>query len=258
MSPDTQHLSPAQVARRLGLTVRALRVYEREGLLAPLRTGSGWRAYGPGQIARLHQILALKRLGLPLKRIAEVLAGGALDLDRLLDLQERQLLEEQAHVASALHLVRAARKRLKHGETLPTDHLVQLIKETAMSQFHWTDAHEALAQEHFTQDQLAELRSRKFDADDQQRTAAVWADLIAEAERLRASTPPDAPEAIALARRWGAEVARFTGGDKELEQSSASMYRNAFDDPARAKLMPFSREVWAYVAAASKAAQEKG
>ena len=48
--------------RSMGVSVKALRVYEAQGLVEPVRTGTGWRAYGPEQVARLHQVLALKRL----------------------------------------------------------------------------------------------------------------------------------------------------------------------------------------------------
>jgi DNA-binding transcriptional MerR regulator len=68
-------LSPAETARRLGVSAKALRFYEQRGLVAPVRAANGYRAYGPDQIARLHQILALKHLGLPLARIADLLSG---------------------------------------------------------------------------------------------------------------------------------------------------------------------------------------
>ena len=67
--------SPGETARRLGVGVRALRLYERKGLVAPARTEAGWRVYGPGEIERLRQVLALKSLGLSLARITELLAG---------------------------------------------------------------------------------------------------------------------------------------------------------------------------------------
>src|SRR4051812_44378644 len=70
------NLSPTETASRFGVSVKALRLYERRGLLTPLRSESGWRTYGPDQIARLHQILALKRLGLPLAGIAQLLANA--------------------------------------------------------------------------------------------------------------------------------------------------------------------------------------
>ena len=70
------NLSPTEVARRFGVSIKALRLYERRGLLKPLRSEAGWRTYGPDQIARLHQILALKGLGLSLASIGQLLASA--------------------------------------------------------------------------------------------------------------------------------------------------------------------------------------
>jgi DNA-binding transcriptional MerR regulator len=63
----------AEVARRTGISARALRFYEARGLLKPLRTASGRRHYGPGELATLHQILALKRAGLTLAQVQRLL-----------------------------------------------------------------------------------------------------------------------------------------------------------------------------------------
>jgi len=67
------HLNPAEIAKRFGVSIKALRLYEERGLLVPLRkrsgsTGSNWRSYRPEQVVRLHQIITMKRLGLPLAR----------------------------------------------------------------------------------------------------------------------------------------------------------------------------------------------
>jgi DNA-binding transcriptional MerR regulator len=80
------HLSPAETAKRFGISIKALRLYEQHGLLKPLRiangsTGAAWRVYESDQLARLHQILALKRLGLSLGQIGGLLFGEkALDI----------------------------------------------------------------------------------------------------------------------------------------------------------------------------------
>src|SRR6185437_701812 len=92
---DQAHLSPSETARRFGISIKALRLYEQHGLLKPMRTrngttGSAWRVYGPDQLARLHQILILKRLGLPLARIGEILAGPS-RLAMILGVQEKAL-----------------------------------------------------------------------------------------------------------------------------------------------------------------------
>src|SRR5271156_6721561 len=80
--------SPAETARRLKVSTKALRLYETLGLVNPLRTSAGWRTYGPDQMVRLHQVLALKSLGVPLRRVADLLGDPLADLDAVLLLQE--------------------------------------------------------------------------------------------------------------------------------------------------------------------------
>src|SRR5262245_24647545 len=116
------HLSPAETARRFGISIKALRLYESRGLLKPLRTQSGWRTYGPDQIARLHQILALKRLGLSLASIGQLLASAD-TLEAVLALQDQALVRESRRIGKALALIRAARAKLKRGQTLSIDDL---------------------------------------------------------------------------------------------------------------------------------------
>ena len=76
-----------EVVRRTGLTSRALRFYEARGLVSPLRTHTGRRLYGPAELERIAQILALKRADLSLAQIQRLTAQRALDLGRLIDAQ---------------------------------------------------------------------------------------------------------------------------------------------------------------------------
>jgi len=72
---SAQFLSPSEAAARLGISIKALRIYEQRGLVAPLRTSSGWRAYGQDEMARAGEIVAFRALGLSLTQIAQVLKG---------------------------------------------------------------------------------------------------------------------------------------------------------------------------------------
>ncbi len=99
MTSKEQHLSPVEAARRLGVTQKALRLYESRGLVTPLRSATGWRTYGPAEVARLHQVLALKSLGLPLARIAELIRGRNATLAKVLKLQEEILARESTRLA---------------------------------------------------------------------------------------------------------------------------------------------------------------
>jgi DNA-binding transcriptional MerR regulator len=66
-------LDISDVVRRTGLTPRALRFYEARGLVRPLRTASGRRLYGPGELARINQVVALKGAGFSLADIGRLL-----------------------------------------------------------------------------------------------------------------------------------------------------------------------------------------
>jgi DNA-binding transcriptional MerR regulator len=60
------------------VSIKTLRYYDEVGLLKPARVDreSSYRYYSASQLPRLHRILALKDLGFPLDRIAEVLDQG--------------------------------------------------------------------------------------------------------------------------------------------------------------------------------------
>ena len=61
MSSSSQFLNPSEAAKRLGVSAKALRLYEQRGLIAPVRTMAGWRIYGPAEMARAAEIAALAR-----------------------------------------------------------------------------------------------------------------------------------------------------------------------------------------------------
>ena len=125
--------SPAETARRLKVSTKALRLYETLGLVKPVRTSTGWRTYGPDQMVRLHQVLALKSLGVPLKRAGELLGGQLCELDAVLLLQEAALRSRMADDTRKVELLVTVRSRLAHGETLSVDDLINLTRETVMT-----------------------------------------------------------------------------------------------------------------------------
>lgn len=64
----------SQVSRNFGVSTRTLRYYEQIGVLSSLkRDGYAYRVYDESTILRLHQIIILRKLRIPLKQITEVL-----------------------------------------------------------------------------------------------------------------------------------------------------------------------------------------
>ena len=109
MDRSSSFLSPARAAARLGVSIKALRLYEARGLIAPGRTAAGWRVYGPGDLARAAEVVGLRALGLGLAEVARVLdAQGRDRADGLAGHEAR--LQRQAHaLAGTLDAVRRLR-----------------------------------------------------------------------------------------------------------------------------------------------------
>jgi len=246
MKPNVFQETAAAVAKRFGVSVKALRVYEREGLLKPARTVSGWRIYRQSEIERLSAILALKQLGLPLKRIGDLLRGNG-DLAAALALQEAALMDAKSETEAALKLVRAARARLAEKRSLSPDELGKLVRSTAVSEFKWTDKMEAMAQKHYTQEQLRELRSRPFSAEDQARVSAAWSRVFADLEALGPNADPGSDAALDIGRRARALIDEFTGGDPALLKALTGMKREMMQDPEIAKQGPGAPQTTAFL-----------
>ncbi|QAU41799.1 MerR family transcriptional regulator [Bradyrhizobium guangdongense] len=62
-----------ELSRRTGVSVRMLRYYESEGLLAPQRTDSGYRDYGPAEEETVGRIKMLGAAGMTLQTIKQLL-----------------------------------------------------------------------------------------------------------------------------------------------------------------------------------------
>ncbi|HVY66244.1 MAG TPA: MerR family transcriptional regulator [Gammaproteobacteria bacterium] len=221
------HLSPAETARRFGISIKALRLYEQHGLLKPLRTANGstgtpWRVYGSDQIARLHQILALKRLGLSLGQIGRLLAGADA-LDPILAAQERVLAKERERITRALALIRKARTKLAAGDVLSVDDLATLTHETAMTKPSTAEElNEILTPfrlKHLTPQEQASLEEVKKGAsaqpDDVKKSMKAMTQLLEEARTLMTSGDATTAAAMDFARRF-----RATG--KRLKNSAPS------------------------------------
>jgi len=213
---DEQWFGPGETARRLGVTTKALRVYEREGLVVPRRAQSRWRLYGPAQIARLHQIIVLRDLGLSLSAI-KTLVGRHSRLRDVLRLQRESLESQQGKIRRAIALIDTAQRRLDEGRDLSLDDLAILTKETVVQ--HPTDnrAFAARMEALIAEDDPTGRASRAFDGikEDVEAIRAKNAEAgkpdlkaaMAEFRRLREAGDVNSEAAKAFVRRMLAGAA---------------------------------------------------
>lgn len=109
-------LSASEAARRLGVSTKALKLYEQRGLLTPDRTAAGYRAYGPDHMVRATEIAALRALGLSLAQVARVLEGDAESLEPALATHEAVLESDIRKLVNTLDKIRGLRADLARGQ----------------------------------------------------------------------------------------------------------------------------------------------
>ncbi|HEY3607004.1 MAG TPA: MerR family transcriptional regulator [Pseudonocardiaceae bacterium] len=70
-------LSIGAFARRSRLSIKALRLYESSGLLMPadVNAATGYRRYRESQLLRARLIVMMRRAGIPLAQVAEIIAA---------------------------------------------------------------------------------------------------------------------------------------------------------------------------------------
>ena len=86
-------MTVGQLAKKIGITIRTLQYYDKEGLAFPsVESEGGRRLYTDKDLVKLHQILSLKSLGFSLKDIK----GGLISLKTPDDVAKA--LTEQADV----------------------------------------------------------------------------------------------------------------------------------------------------------------
>lgn len=106
-------LTAHECAGRIGLRIRALRLYEKNGLISPRRTSKQWRLYGGDELTRLNEIIVLKSIGLGLRDISRLLRGQPTDLGQILVLQRDALPDTRSRAERGLTVIEALQtKRL--------------------------------------------------------------------------------------------------------------------------------------------------
>src|SRR5438128_3989038 len=146
-------LKVGELARRTGLTIRALHHYDEIGLLRPsLHTEAGHRLYTAGDIARLQQILSLRQLGFSLDEI-----GGCLSRPDFSPLEVIRL-----HVARLREQIELQRGLCERLEAL-AEHF-RPAGEVSADEFLRTIEVMNMIENYYTPEQLESLRKRREEA----------------------------------------------------------------------------------------------
>jgi DNA-binding transcriptional MerR regulator len=132
VTAPAQFLNPSEAAKRTGVSAKALRLYEQRGLVTPKRTAAGWRVYGPDEMSRVAEIVALRELGLSIGQVARVLGGDATCLESALAAHQAVIKDRIHQLADIAEKVGRVRTDLANGKTPATGDLARLLKPDAV------------------------------------------------------------------------------------------------------------------------------
>ena len=211
----------AEFAALAGVTVRALHFYDRIGLLKPRRTEAGHRVYILRDLECLEQIVALKFIGLPLKKIAVLREANALELANALAAQRSTLAEKQNLLGQAIAALADLEATLRNGRQPDVSAYKHVIKVMDMSNSSdtWQQKYDELVKTKI--EYLSALSSEEKAALQEQ-----WSALFQDVESAL-DEDPASPRAQELASRWmkllGRFLGHFEGVDRDLP-SAAALY----------------------------------
>ena len=219
-----------------GVTVRMLHNYDRLGLLRPRRSPAGYRIYREADLPRLEQIVALKFLGLPLKRIRDLLDRDGRDLPAALRVQRAALEDKRRMLDRAIQAIAAA-------ELSPTPALLKSIIEAIAMQekTNWTD-------KYYSPEARAQIAARRHEwtPELQEQWSREWRELFQDCEAALGEDP--ASERVqALAARWRKLGEGFTGGSPAIVEGLGKLYSDQANWPAefQQQMTPFMKPaVW--------------
>lgn len=125
-----------QLSRLSGVTTRALRWYDKIGLLKPSRVAeSGYRYYGRTEVDRLQDILYYRAFGVELARIREFLDDPAFDRLAVLRGHLAALEEERERVQGLIDSVKETILTQERKEIMSDEKKFEAFKRQALEDF---------------------------------------------------------------------------------------------------------------------------
>ncbi|MFN2527719.1 MAG: MerR family transcriptional regulator [Candidatus Baltobacteraceae bacterium] len=232
-------LQAGEFAEMAGVTVRTLHHYDELGLLRPAaKTEAGYRLYTLDDLARLTQINVLRFIGMPLKNIQEVLEGDVLELASALRMQRTIMMRKRGQIDAALAAIERAQATVSRDVSAKWVALREVI-ETMKEQQDWQ-----WVKQHYTPEQLERL-GKRYDPAMQETYSNQWAEIIAQAQRLK-NEDPASPQAQALAKRWSEMIHAFTKGEPDIEASLKEVYGDKESQP-KGFANPIADEAGAFI-----------
>lgn len=204
------------VAKKTGLTVRALRHYDETGLLTPShRTEAGYRLYTANDLMQLQKIKSLQQLGFSLEVISDLLRKKPESLSTIITQHIRTLDAEVKQQQTLLVRLQELENVLQSHQQPSIELLLDTLRLTVMFE------------KYYSKEQLQQLAERKSEMGDEAITNAQqeWQEIFTQFGQLyQNQQPASCAAAQKLAKRSLELIDLFTGGDPGIQSSLQNLY----------------------------------
>jgi len=241
-------LSIGDVENITGLTARAIRLYESQGLLTPARTSGGRREYGDVDLAKLAAIQTLKEVSFPLSEIRAVLADDV-SMEAMIDFRLATIERQIRQLQDAKSKLAPISQAISDGAILNTGAIIALIKASLS---HRSDAAWALAWMRFSKELPPKEWCNIIDymGEGHNSPDAKWRDL---GRRIQESMPLDPTDGKAqeFLDEWRLLMSEFQAVATQEQIKLAEKFWKKVGDWGHLVDQPMSEEIIALMKAAA-------
>ena len=207
MSNDTILYTVGEVAERFSLTVRTLRHWEAQGLLAPTaRSWSNYRLYSPEDCARVQMIVIYRATGMKLMDIKFLLDSGDTAVEHL-KRQRESLLAQRRETDAMIEALDILLEDAMNDKGLTVEEIGEILGEANFA------AHQSEAEERYGDtDDWRESRERtaSWQSADWRRNAERFHDIERRMiDAIRDGAAPDSERAAGLVEEHREALSEF-------------------------------------------------
>lgn len=225
-------MTVGEIAKKIGVTVRTLQYYDKEGLLSSsAKSEGGRRLYTDKDLIRLHQIISLKSLGFSLNDIKNRLISleTPTDVASALTEQADSIRKKIEQLTASLTAIEQLKKEVLQMQIVNFKKYADIIVNLQMKNDYY------YLIKRFDNDTLDHIRNR-FDKEsglDFMNRFNLLSDEIIELHKTNVS--PESEKTQQIVKEYWGLITEFTNGDmsmlpKLMEVGNIDTATNAFEE----------------------------
>jgi DNA-binding transcriptional MerR regulator len=207
------YMTVGEVAKKMGVTARALQYYDREGLFSPSCISEGGRRlYSDKDIVKLHQILTFKSLGFSFDEIKNRLTSIDTPQKAIIALTEQSnSIQTQINtLTQSLQAIELLKNEIEQMQTVDFSKYADIIVNLQMGNKYY-----GLIK--YFDDNMLDYCHKKFDKDTGVAFINKFNLIVGKIEKcIENGIAPESEQGQIIAKEFWQLITEFTGGDMSI------------------------------------------